>query len=211
VSSYRTKADFPDISNGNSTYGFRLFGAVPNVPEWDGATSGTGVAAPISYDGRIIVTLAEAVDAPRLTFTTGGDNGVEWFATNDVKKTGSHSACSSSPGQAPRNRTVSSWMETSVVGAGTLSFFWRVSCEKDEDDFATYDRLMFFTNGVEVARIDGEHDWERLSVRFEGGGTNSVRWEFLKDDYEPRQANFSDCGWVDGVIWAPDALILIFR
>ena len=211
ASGYRGKNAVAGISSGTTTYGFRVFGSVPNVTEWDGATSGTGVAAPISYDGRVIVTLAEAVDAPRLTFTTGGDNGVEWLATNDVKKIGTHSACSSSPGQAPRHETVSSWMETSVVGAGTLSFFWRVSCEKDDDDFATYDRLMFFTNGVEVARIDGEHDWERLSVRFEGGGTNSVRWEFLKDDYEPRPANFSDCGWVDGVTWTPDALILIFR
>lgn len=213
IAGYRNEQKTPSVTSGTSTYGFRLFGVVPNVPEWDGATSGTGVAAPISYDGRIIVSLAEAVDAPRLTFTTGGDNGVEWLATNDVKKIGTHSACSSSPGRAPRRRTVSSWMETSVVGAGTLSFFWRVSCEKDEDDFATFDRLMLFTNGVEVARIDGEHDWERLSVRFEGGGTNSVRWEFLKDDggEELPTANFSDCGWVDGVTWAPDALILIFR
>ena len=38
---------------------------------------------------------------------------------------------------------------------GTLTFRWRVDCEKDDGGAAAWDRLAVFTNGVEAARIDG--------------------------------------------------------
>ena len=210
ASGYRTKSVAPASQSGQ--YGFRIFGVVPDAPEWNGPVEGTGVAAPIEYDGRIIVSLAAAADAPALAFTTGGDNGAEWTATNDVKRIGTHSACSGSPGQAPRRRTtVSTWMETSVKGSGTLAFWWKVSCEKDDEGAAEFDRLMFFTNGVEVARIDGETQWARVAVDFGGKGPHTARWEFLKDDTEPQGATFADCGWVDGVTWAPRGLVFVVR
>jgi formylglycine-generating enzyme required for sulfatase activity len=199
------------VNSGASKYGFRVFGAVPEAPVWEGETEGSGVAAPVEYDGRILVTLAEATDAPAFVFTTGGYNGVEWAATNDVKRIGTHSACSRSPGTAPRGENVSTWMETCVKGVGTLSFWWKVSCEKDDSGRMEYDRLMLFTNGVEVARVDGETEWRRVTVEFGGKGPHVVRWEFLKDYYEPREADFADCGWVDGVTWAPRGLVFVVR
>ena len=210
ASGYREKAG-ASVSSGSTYYGLRVFGRVPDAPEWEGAVEGSGEAAPIEYDGRIIVTLAEAADAPALEFTTGGDNGAEWSATNDVKNIGTHSACSGSPGTAPRRRTVSTWMETIVKGAGTFAFWWKASCEKDDEGSAEFDRLMFFTNGVEVARIDGETPWARVTVEFGGKGPHTARWEFLKDDYEPPGATFADCGWVDGVTWAPRGLVFVVR
>ena len=211
-----------DASSNSRMNGFRLFGVVPNVPEWDGATSGTGVAAPISYDGRIIVSLAEAVDAPSLVFRTGtalvtnGGERIEnegdgWVATNAVKCTGTHSACSSTPEKPGRGYKESmTWMSTKVKGAGTLSFFWKVSCEQDETGNKEWTRMMVFADGVEIARTDGQPEvFERISISFTNGGEHSIMWEFWKDkDSEPAG---EDCGWVDGVAWAPDALILIFR
>ena len=222
IAGYRNEQKTPSVTSGTSTYGFRLFGRVPNVPEWDGATSGTGVAAPISYDGRIIVSLAEAVDAPSLVFrtgtalvTNGGDRieneGDGWVATNAVKCTGTHSACSSTPEKPGRGYTESmTWMSTKVKGAGTLSFFWKVSCEQDETGNKGWTRMMVFADGVEIARTDGQPEvFERISISFTNGGEHSIMWEFWKDkDSEPAG---EDCGWVDGVTWAPDALILIFR
>ena len=128
-----------------------------------------------------------------------------------MKNIGTHSACSGSPGTAPRNKTVSTWMETTVKGSGSFAFWWKASCEKDDEGAAEFDRLMFFTNGVEVARIDGETPWARVTVDFCGKGPHTARWEFLKDFYEPPGATFADCGWVDGVTWAPRGLVFVVR
>lgn len=98
-----------------------------------------------------------------------------------------------------------------MKGSGTLAFWWKVSCEKDDEGAAEFDRLMFFTNGVEVARIDGETQWARVAVDFGGKGPHTARWEFLKDDTEPQGATFADCGWVDGVTWAPRGLVFVVR
>ena len=102
-------------------------------------------------------------------------------------------------------------METTVKGSGSFAFWWKASCEKDDEGAAEFDRLMFFTNGVEVARIDGETPWARVTVEFGGKGPHTARWEFLKDYYEPPGATFADCGWVDGVTWAPRGLVFVVR
>ena len=98
-----------------------------------------------------------------------------------------------------------SWMEVSVVGAGTLSFSWKVDCEWDESGACTWDRLMYFVDGADKDenRIDGFTDWDSKSVTFTSGGTHTVRWVYFKDDYDEEDATCEDCGWVDGIVWAP--------
>ena len=201
---YRGNTKSPTVTSGARVLGFRVFAEVPTAPLWDGPTEGSGMAAPVNYDGRIIVTLPEALDAPAMVFTTGGDNGAEWVATNAQIKTGTHSAQCLSPGTATRGegtRTV--WMETVVEGAGTLTFWWKVDCDKDyETGECGWDHLAYFVDGVEQMRIDGDTDWTHCTVTLVGDGVHTIRWAYVKDAYRDER-ECADVGWVDEVVWTP--------
>ena len=95
-----------------------------------------------------------------------------------------------------------SWMETSVVGPGTFSFWWRVSCVKDTDGSATWDRLVCEADGKEIGRIDGVTEWIREEIEFKAAGLHKVRWAYVKDGYDDT-GDFEDCAWVQGLEWTP--------
>ena len=88
-----------------------------------------------------------------------------------------------------------SWIETTVTGDGTLSFWWKVSSEDG------YDWLICTTNGVEVMQITGEAGWESQALNIAGGET-TIRWTFEKDRVDIDPVGM-DCGWLDGVEWVP--------
>ena len=144
-------------------------------------------------------TLATALDAPALTFTTGGDGS--WLPVIDATaQTGYTSVRSGAIGAEAET-----WLDTTVEGAGTLTFRWRVDCEKDDGGGATWDRLAVFTNGVEVARIDGNIDWQTVAIEIPNSNTpNSntqtlIRWSFYRDDWDETGQTHENCAWVDGV------------
>jgi hypothetical protein len=86
-----------------------------------------------------------------------------------------------------------SWLETSVTGPGTLSFWWKVS------SVALDDFLQFLINNKLVADITGEGGWTQQTYAL-GTGLQTLRWRFLKTD------NFTtgwDRGWVDQVTFTP--------
>lgn len=93
------------------------------------------------------------------------------------------------------------WLSVSVSGAGTISFWCKTSCEHDDDGTFTWDRLMVYTNDVEIVdwRMDGEMDWTERSFAFDGG-ENTVKWVYYKDN---SYAEGEDCAWVDSVTWTP--------
>ena len=84
-----------------------------------------------------------------------------------------------------------------------MSFWSKVSCEHDDEDIFTCDRLMVYTNGVEITawRMDGETDWTQRTVTF-AGGENTVKWVYYKDKSD---TGGEDCAWVDGIEWVPSA------
>ena len=96
------------------------------------------------------------------------------------------------------NRT-NTWLSATVSGAGAMTFWCKTSCEHDADNTFTWDRLMVYTNGVEITewRMDGETDWTRRALSF-AGGENTVMWVYYKDK---SGAEGEDCAWVDGVAW----------
>ena len=100
------------------------------------------------------------------------------------------------------NRT-NTWFTATVSGAGTMSFWSKVSCEHDDEDIFTCDRLMVYTNGVEITawRMDGETDWTQRTVTF-ADGENTVKWVYYKDKSD---TGGEDCAWVDGIEWVPSA------
>jgi len=138
------------------------------------------------------VTFADAVDAPALGFVSGGH--APWFVQADEVHAGTHAVRSG----AITNRETT-WMETTVSGAGTLRFWWKVSCEDDEllDD---WDYLGVTVDGAERGRIDGESEWAEVVMPLADAGPHTVRWTYVKDRVI---SEGRDCAWLDAVVWTP--------
>jgi len=83
------------------------------------------------------------------------------------------------------------YMQTTVTGPGTISFYWKVSSE------TYFDYLRFYVDGVQQAAISGSVGWQYKSFSV-ASGTHTLKWAYTKD-YSVSSG--SDCGWVDWVAW----------
>ena len=140
-------------------------------------------------------TLPEALDAPLWTVTTEESN--PWTVDLDASHSGGSSARSGKIGAEE-----SSSMATVVEGAGTVSFWWRASCE-DDPDYDSWDYLAVYVDGLDVKHIDGDSGWQHVSLKIKGGGTHKIEWVYSKDDIDGGDIG-EDCGWVDGVTWSAE-------
>jgi hypothetical protein len=140
-------------------------------------------------------TLPEALDAPLWTVTTEEAN--PWTVDLDASHSGGSSARSGKIGAEE-----SSSMATVVEGAGTVSFWWRASCE-DDPDYDLWDYLAVCVDGVDVKHIDGDSGWQHVSLKIKGSGTHTIEWVYSKDYIDGDDIG-EDCGWVDGVTWTSD-------
>jgi len=98
-----------------------------------------------SYDGgyapKLLIThvsdtaspLSEALDTD-LSFTTGGS--ADWFAQTTTTRYDGDAAQS-----GDISHSQDSWMQTTVNGAGTVKFYWKVSSEEDFDFLELDQRL----------------------------------------------------------------------
>ena len=133
--------------------------------------------------------LSEAANFYGYTMETG--EGAQWSVDAAVSHDGVSSIRSNGSG---------SYVQSSVRGAGTLSFWWRAQCEEPEDG-EYYDYGIFKVGSVESARIAGnDTGWVFFSTNITTTGKHTLRWEYCKDDegtYQP------DCVWVDQVQWVP--------
>jgi len=196
-------------STNGATIRYTLDGTEPSVTsaEYSGAlrlTQTTTIKAKAYKDGHSgsfvsealytrAFTMADAVDAPALPFASGGD--VPWFIETAVTHNGGEYAVQS----GAISHRQASWIETIVTGAGTLSFWWKVSCEDDEMD--DWDYIRVTVDGVEQKRIDGNTDW-RQEVLVVTAGEHTVRWTYTKDRVI---SEGQDCAWLDEVVWTPAA------
>lgn len=142
-------------------------------------------------------SLAEALDAPTLSWTTGGD--ANWQGqTAKFVVTGDNDDAAESGAVTDGQLT---YLETQVTGPGLLSFFWQVSSE------ANFDFLEFYLDGTLQQRISGEVNWYQESVEVAGEGAHTLRWVYTKD---PSVTSGDDMGWVDLVSYGapPDAPVL---
>ena len=134
-------------------------------------------------------SLSEAANFYGYTMETGAT------AAWTVDETVSHDGVSSI-----RSNGSGSYVQTSVRGAGTLSFWWRAQCE-EPDDGEFYDYGAFKVGSAGDARIAGnDTGWVFFSTNVTTTGKHTLRWEYQKDDegsYQP------DCVWVDQVQWIP--------
>ena len=128
------------------------------------------------------IPLAEVLDNPHLTWTTGGS--ASWFGQSSDFKYGGSSARS---GTVRDNEN--SWMETRVTGPAVVSFYWKASSE------GASDLVRLYIDGSTVHTISGYIDWQKESVDI-GAGDHLLRWEYSKDT---DGIVGSDCGWLDRV------------
>jgi len=173
------------LAEGNETVLLRLSQPSPNVLL---ATPSNAVLTIVDDD---VLTLCEALDACQLTWTTGGD--AAWFPQTTNTHDGVDAAQSGHIGDSQQT-----WLETTVTGPGTLSFWWKVSSE------SCCDPLTFYVDGVYQADIRGVVDWAQPTFSI-AAGTHTLRWTYSKDG---SVASGLDAGWVDQVLYVPTVGVL---
>lgn len=141
------------------------------------------------------LTLKGALDEVKLgEVTTDGTS--EWVPLMDVDaQVGDAFVRSGAVGMEQ-----TTWMETTVSGAGTLTFWWKTSCEADPRGRYTYDHAVFEVDGEIRARLDGESGWHQVTLTLNAAGSHTLRWSYETDDWE--EPGYQDCVWVDGVTWS---------
>ena len=130
------------------------------------------------------IEFCDAVEACGAGWTFGGS--APWFYQTNVTHDGVDAAASGAI-----TNSQESWMQTGVVGPGTLSFWWKVSSESG------WDNLEFWIDGVLTNAVSGEADWQPQSFAL-GSGAHVLRWRYAKD---ASAIAGSDRGWVDLVAW----------
>ncbi len=142
------------------------------------------------YD-QPIITLADALEnPPGLTFTTGGNGN--WFG----QSTTTHDAVDAAQSGAITH-SQSTWVETTVTGPSTLSFWWKVSSESGYDYLGfTMDQPFVRSSGPDA--ISGTTGgWETRTYTIPSG-THTLRWTYAKDN---SVSSGSDAGWLDQVVF----------
>jgi len=159
-------------------------GLVTNVSFTVQVVGGNGLSTNKAF-GLTIVSdpLATALDGPGLAWTTGGN--VPWFAQTTTTHDGVDAAQS---GQITDDQE--SWMQTTLTGPGTLTYWRKVSSESG------YDFLEFYLDGVlQSGSISGEVGWQKQANNIPDGA-HTVKWRYMKDESD---SSGQDAGWVDEV------------
>lgn len=114
--------------------------------------------------------LAEALDTTHLSWTTGGGEG--WYRQTSVSHDGVDSArCGAASLHPPLS---SPWMQTSVTGPGSVTFYWRFP-----RGFRATDYLNVSVDGVEQARLSSVFvAWSQKTI-YVGSGSHAVRWSYV--------------------------------
>ena len=86
-----------------------------------------------------------------------------------------------------------SWMKATVIGAGTVTFHWKVSSE------AGGDILTCYVDGVEHGSVSGETEWGEVAIEFADDARHEIKWCYARNDNG--LIGGDDCGWVDGLTW----------
>lgn len=144
-------------------------------------------------------TLPGALDATNLVWTTGGTGGVGWAYEAQDPLGGDNTfdgIASAKTGHiGDKGET---WIQTTVVGPGTVSFWWQAYSEPDAD------WLEFYVGSDLQSRISGGGDnystwpsgWQYCSFPVPAG-TNVLKWRYAKDS--SLTGGTLDCAWVDRV------------
>ena len=131
-------------------------------------------------------------------FETGGFDQVEWEFAGDADWTivsdehyaGNHSAKS---GTITHSQQSDLSVNVTVLSAGNISFYYKVSSESN------YDKLHFYIDGAEQGVWSGTVAWTQASYAVTPG-EHTFKWSYVKD-YSVSSG--SDCAWIDEVEFPP--------
>ena len=151
-------------------------------------TTTTGNRWDINFVGMPLppITLNQALDNNRLSFTTGGD--ANWFGQNTTWHYGGSAAQS---GAVLDGQT--SWLQTTVQGPGTMTFYWKISTEEG------YDRLIWYMDGILQWDMSGTSTWNLATIKVPSGN-HTIKWEYKKN---ASGSAGLDTVWVDKVVFSP--------
>jgi hypothetical protein len=147
---------------------------------------------------RAQTNLANALDATNLVWTTGGTGGVGWsyHASSGSANDSFDGIASAQSGHI--GDSSETWIQTTVVGPGTVSFWWQAYSEPNAD------WLQFSINGALQSQVSGGGDaysswasgWLYNSFQVPAG-TNVLKWRYVKD--ASSTGGTLDTVWVDQV------------
>ena len=152
-----------------------------------GFYNGPALADVETYNqGAQFSPLSAALNATNLVWITGGD--ANWF----VETTNTYDGV-----MAAQSGTISdsqqTWLQTTVTGPGTLSFWWQVSSESG------FDFLEFDLDGTQQDEISGTGQvWAQKSYSITSG-THTLQWLYSKDS---SGSDGADAGFLDEVSYA---------
>lgn len=166
-------------------------GAISGTPTANGTfnvsisatnADGTNTEALVLTVTSAASALAQALDAPQLIFSTGGN--AAWTSQSTTTHDGSDAGQS---GTITHNQQT--WLETTVTGPAFISFWFQLSSE------ANFDWFRFHIDGEPLWESSGTHLWRRLGF-FVPAGIHTARWVYTKDDIV---SSNPDRLWVDQV------------
>ena len=141
-----------------------------------------------------LVPLGQALSASSLVWSTSGN--ASWFGESTVTHDGASAVQS---GLITDSQT--STLQTTVVGAGTGTFWWRVSSEQ------WFDYLSFYIDGVMQASISGDTGWQQQTFAV-ANGSHTLKWTYAKD---PSVSAGADAGWLDQVTFIANPPVMTLQ
>ena len=160
----------------------------PALHRWAGTLAWLVAAYLAIISNGYAQTLGQALDNTNLTWTTSGSGGGSaWHVTSTSPHNGLDDATS---GTLPTSGSPTSTLQTTLVGPGTLTFWWR------NDSTAC---LLGFISGTNTLGTFGNYPSWQLATCYLGSGTQTFKWVFS------RYSSFSGAGaaYVDGVDFIP--------
>lgn len=160
-------------------------GGYPNVSP----STTTGNMWSINFSLNVAsIPLSQALDNTRLSFNTIGN--ANWYGESTTYIYGGSAAQS---GAITHSQYTD--LYTTVVGPGTLTFYWKVSSESG------WDYLDLYIDATNTDWISGEVGWT-LMTKSIPAGIHTITWRYSKDTADTVG---SDCGWVDKVVYTRKA------
>ena len=137
--------------------------------------------------GGILGSLAEAVDAPEMTFRSSGD--WPWYINHDRYLT--YPACAGGGSTAIRASGQSA-LESTVTGPGIIKFSWRQGADGGYPGASR-----FFIDSSERSVLYGQTGWQEMSF-YVPSGSHDLKWSF-----QQWYGSFGAYVWLDRVSFTP--------
>ena len=150
-----------------------------------------------SLKGAHFITIGNIVES----FETGDfsmydwqhQGTANWTIVNNEANSGTFSAKS---GNINHGQKTSLILTTEILADGEVSFFKKVSSE------ASWDKLFFYIDNVEIGDWSGEIGWGQEAYPVTAG-THTFKWTYEKDS---SVSGGADCAWIDDIKFPPTSV-----